>query len=210
MIVRALNVGAPVVREYQGRQVSTAFFKYPVAEPLHLGKLGFTGDSVVDDVHHGGPDKAALLYSAEHYPYWAQELGHDPGPAAMGENLTVEGLSEETVCIGDIYRIGGATVQISQPRVPCFKTNIRHGIADMQERVAACGFTGFYIRVLEEGPVQAGDAVTLVSRIAGAPTVARLNHVMHHDKQNVDAARALVDTEALAEVWRDYFRRRLG
>lgn len=210
MRVVALNVGVSTTHEYQGRTVTTGFFKYPVAEPLHLGKEGFPGDTQADRVHHGGPDKATLLYPREHYAYWEQELGRDPGPAALGENLTVEGLTEETVCIGDVYRIGGATVEVSQPRIPCFKTVIRHGVADMVERVNACGFSGFYVRVLEEGPVGPGDSITLLSRPDGAPTVAFGNRIFHHEKENLEGVRLLVETPALAKVWKDHLGKRLG
>lgn len=211
MIVRALNVGGPKTYDYQGREVTTAFFKYPVEGALFLTKTGFGGDAQVDMVHHGGPEKAALLYSFEHYAYWEKELGHDPSPAAMGETLTVEGLTEATVQIGDVYQIGEAVVQVSQPRVPCYKTVIRHGVPDMAERVMNCGYTGFYVRVLTEGPIKAGDAIVRISRMEGAPTVAELNHTVYHDKTNLAALERLANTAApLAEVWRNWLRRLLG
>lgn len=210
MIVTALYVGKGVAREYQGRQVETAFFKYPVTEPVFLSKLGCKGDEQSDQVHHGGPDKAALLYAREHYAYWEKELGRDPGPSALGENLTVDGFTEESVCIGDVYQIGEATVQVSQPRVPCYKTNIRHGVPDMVERVLACCYTGIYVRVLKEGHVQVGDTVTLISRPAGAMTIMAANRLFHHDKGNVEGLKRLMAAEGLAPVWCEYVRRRLG
>lgn len=209
--VRALNVGAVKSYGYEGKSVDTAFFKRPVAGPVLLTSLGFAGDQQADQVHHGGPEKAALLYSFAHYAYWEQELGKDPGPAALGENLTVEGLTEETACIGDVYRIGQtAVVQVCQPRIPCFKTNIRQGIPDMLARVSDTGFTGFYVRVLTEGPVAAGDELTLLSRPAGAPTIAEANHIMHRDRDNMAAAERLLAAEGLAEVWRTILLRRLA
>lgn len=211
MRVVALNVGPSTTHEYQGRTVTTGFFKYPAEGALHLGTEGFPGDMQADRVHHGGPEKATLLYSREHYAYWEREMGRDPGPAAMGENLTVEGLTEETVCIGDVYRIGGATVQVCQPRIPCFKTVIRHpDMPDMVDRVNATGYSGFYVRVLGEGPVAAGDPITLLERPDGAPTVAFANRIFHHDKENLEGARQLVENPALAKVWKDYLGKRLG
>ncbi|HWI53186.1 MAG TPA: MOSC domain-containing protein [Symbiobacteriaceae bacterium] len=210
MIVRSLNVGGPATYQYEGKEVTTAFFKFPVAGPLFLSKTGFPGDEQVDMVHHGGPEKAALLYSEEHSAYWARELGHDPGPAAMGETLTVSGIDEAGAHIGDVYTIGEATVQVCQPRVPCYKANIRHGIPDMVRRVQACGFTGFYVRVLTEGNIHVGDAITLVSRIEGNPTVAELNHLVYHDQSNRAALERCAEAEGLAEVWRNWLRKLLG
>jgi MOSC domain-containing protein YiiM len=210
MIVRSLNVGGTAIYEYEGKQVSTAFFKYPVEGALFLTKTGFAPDAQADLVHHGGPDKAALLYSAEHYPYWAAELGREPGPAVMGENLTVEGLTETEARIGDVYQIGEAVVQVCQPRVPCFKTVIRNGLPDMVKRVQNSGFTGFYVRVLTEGNIKAGDAVTLLSRVEGAPTVAELNHTVYHDHSDRTALERLVATEALAPVWKNWLTKLLG
>jgi MOSC domain-containing protein YiiM len=210
MIIRTLNLGTPATREYLGKPVETGFFKYPVEGPRRLHRLGLEGDGQADLVHHAGPDKAALVYAHEHYAYWEKELGHDPGPAVLGENFTVEGLSEANACIGDIYRVGGALVQVSQPRIPCYKTNIRAGIPDMLERVRACGYTGFYLRVLEEGPVAAGDRFELVRRPKGAPTVSHLNQIMHHEPENRAALEALRNVEGLAEVWRNWVQKLLG
>jgi MOSC domain-containing protein YiiM len=210
VIVRALHVGKAETHTYQGKPVETGFFKDPVEGARFLSKLGFEGDTQVDQVHHGGPDKAALLYALEHYTYWRHELGKNPGPAALGENLTVDGFTETTVCIGDVYRIGGAVVQVCQPRVPCFKTAIRHGVPDMVERITACGYTGIYGRVLTEGPVAAGDEVTLLERRAGAPTVAHLNDLLYRDTKNTAAMQAAIAVEQLADVWKQMLRRRLG
>ncbi|HWI66240.1 MAG TPA: MOSC domain-containing protein [Symbiobacteriaceae bacterium] len=208
MKVCVVNVGGPATYEYDGKQVTTAFFKHPVDGPLFLSKTGLPGDAQVDTVHHGGPDKAALLYATEHTPYWTELLGKDPGPAIMGETLTVSGLTEAGAKIGDVYQIGEAVVQVSQPRVPCYKANIRHGIADMDKKVMACGYTGVYVRVLTEGQVKAGDSITLVSRNEGAPTVAELNHLVYHDQGNkAEIARCLANAVGLAEVWQGWLRK---
>jgi MOSC domain-containing protein YiiM len=210
VIVKSLQVGRVAGREYQGTTVPTAFFKDPVTGPRFLSKLGITGDEQADMVHHGGPDKAALVYAVEHYPFWAEFLGREPGPAALGENLTVQGLTEETACIGDSYRIGGAVVQVSQPRIPCFKNNIRHGRTEMLDKVMESMLTGFYVRVFAEGEVQAGDSITLLSRPANAPTVMWANQMLYREQANQDGARRLLAAEGLAEVWCKLMRKRLG
>ncbi len=203
MIVRSLQVGLITTHEYEGRDVPTGFFKQPVIGPRLLGHLGFEGDQQADLKNHGGPDKAALVYAWEHYAYWSGLVGQDLGPAFMGENLTVEGLTEETVCIGDVYRLGEALVQVSQPRVPCYKVNIRSGRPDMLQLAMDALFTGYYLRVLEEGRVAAGDRFTLVRRPAGAPTVAWANQIRHRGKDNVAGLQRLLAAEGLAEAWRE-------
>lgn len=210
MIIRSLNVGRPVTCDYEGKPVETAFFKYPAERPVMLRSLGFEGDAQADLVHHGGPEKAVLLYAFEHYAYWERELGRHAGPAALGENLTVEGFTEEQVCIGDVYAMGGAVVQVCQPRVPCYKTAIRNGVPDMVERILACGYTGIYARVLQEGPVASGDRLHLVRRPTEALTVAQLNHLRYQDKENLAAMQSALQAEGLAQVWQQFLRKRLG
>jgi len=199
--VRSLQVGAVAPREYEGREVPTGFFKSPVDGSVWLSRLGFEGDQQADLKHHGGPDKAALVYAWEHYAFWEEILGKHPGQAFLGENLTVEGLTEETACIGDVYRVGEALVQVSQPRVPCYKVNIRSGRPDMLKRVVDSLRTGFYLRVLEEGNVTPRDTVTLVRRPEGAPTVAWANRIRHRERHNQEALRQLLAAEGLAEAW---------
>lgn len=210
MIVRSVNVGAPVTVEFEGKQVRTGFCKRPVECPLLLDFPGLPGDEQVLTSHHGGPEKAALLYPIERYPYWTEFLGRDPGPALLGETLTVEGLTEESACIGDVYRIGGALVQVCQPRVPCNTINVVHRRADMRQRVLDTGYTGFYVRVLEPGLVAAGDAIRLVRRPESALTVAFLNRTAHHEPENREAVAAIRAAEGLAEVWQGWMEKLLS
>lgn len=150
----------------------TAFFKEPCSGPVEVRRLGLAGDGQADRQVHGGEDKAALVYSADHFAAWRQE----PGMASLtyggfGENLTVEGEDEGSVCIGDVYRVGGAVVQVSQPRAPCWKLARRWGLDSLPRRVLETGRSGWYVRVLEEGPVQAGDVVERIERRATGLTV---------------------------------------
>lgn len=209
MWVRSVQVGPVHGLDYEGKPVTTGFFKHPVSDPVFLGRLGPEGDQQADLVHHGGLDKAVLGYAHAHYRYWEQLLGQDPGPAVMGENLTLEGLTEENAHIGDVYHIGSAVLQVSQPRVPCFKVNLRIGRSDALERVRETLCTGFYFRVLQEGFVAAGDAITLVSRPPNAISVARANWIHHRQPENWAAARQLLAAPELAESWREHLRQRL-
>lgn len=210
MIIRSLQIGQGAPREYQGKPVATAVFKRPVDGPLHLGELGFAGDDQVDKVHHGGPHKAVLVYAAAHYPHWEALLGRAPGLAAFGENLTVDGATEAEVCIGDTYQLGGAIVQVSQPRVPCFKMNLRQGHDGILPEIVRTGYSGWYLRVLEEGPVQKGDRFTLLRRPEGAPSIAFANQIRHHDRTNQDGLRRLLQAEGLAPVWIEWLQQRLA
>lgn len=209
MIVRSVNVGKPVVIAHDGKETSTAIHKQAAAGRVYLGTLNFVGDQQADLVHHGGPEKAVCVYSHDRYGHWEQELGKPLGVASFGENLTVEGLTEETAHIGDVYQVGEATVQVCQPRIPCFKLGLRLGVPDMPARVIAAGYTGFYLRVLKEGHVAAGDRLTLVSRPANAPTIALANRIFHHEKDDLDGARTLLAAEGLAAVWRKKLEKRL-
>ncbi len=152
----------------------SAFFKSPVSGAVWLGTTNLAGDAQADRRVHGGPDQAVLVYSADHYPTWREELRMDElSHGAFGENFTVSGQTEETVCIGDVYTVGEARVQVSKPRGPCWKIARRWRMKDLPARVAAHGWTGWYLRVLREGFVEAGMPVTLLERPDSALTVAR-------------------------------------
>ena len=168
----SVRVGTPRLR---GRDVGlkrqldrrwlTAFGKRPVEGPVRLHRLNLEGDRVADKVGHGGPDQAVLGYSADHYPAWREELGlPEMGPGGFGENFTISGQDERTVAIGDVYRVGTALVQVSQPRGPCYKISYFWRRPDLLGRCEASGRHGWYLRVLEEGVVEAGLPVELVER----------------------------------------------
>ena len=136
------------------RAWTTGIFKTPVDGPVHLSSLGFTGDGQADLTVHGGPDKAVCVYSADHYPGWRHALGLDPFTfGAFGENLTIDGLDEQQVCIGDVWSVGDALVQVSQPRQPCWKLAMKWRRRTLTDEVVVSGRTGWYFRVQHEGLV---------------------------------------------------------
>jgi MOSC domain-containing protein YiiM len=167
----SVNVGLPRTVEFHGHTVRTGIFKEPVAFRVHVGKLGLDGDGQADLTVHGGPDKAVYAYDLSGYAHWRRALARDLPLGQFGENLTVEGLPETEVRIGDAYRIGTALFQVSQPRSPCFKLAMKMEMPDFPRRFLAAGRTGFYFSVLEEGEVGAGDTITRVSREPGEITV---------------------------------------
>ncbi|HEX9935628.1 MAG TPA: MOSC domain-containing protein [Longimicrobium sp.] len=180
------------------RAWTTAFFKEPVSGPVFLGRTNLDGDRQADPQHHGGPDKAAMAYAAAHYPLWNAELGRELPHGGFGENFTVEGQDESSVCIGDVYAIGEARVQISQPRVPCWKIARRWGIRELSARVQRTRRTGWYLRVLLEGHVAAGDEVVLLDRPHPGWTVLRASDVLYARPHDVEQVRALAGVAALA------------
>lgn len=206
----SLQVGKPSSQHTSGaddRQPAdwiTGFFKNPTDAPVWLGEANLEGDGQADLRVHGGPDKAVNVYPSEHLAYWQQQLGASEAPAgAFGENFTTSGLIETAVCIGDVYRIGTALVQVSQPRQPCWKLARRWGCPDLPARVRATGRTGWYLRTLEPGQVRRGDVIGLVERPFPRWSVAEANRVMHDSHSPAAECRELAGCPALAANWRE-------
>lgn len=207
MIVKFLNIGLPKKESFPGgREITTGMCKQPVNGPLFLSRTGFEGDGVGDRKHHGGSDKAVCVYSLDHYPYWAGVLGIDMPGAAFGENFSVTGMLEAEVAIGDVFRVGGATVQVSQPRQPCGTLAARYGREDLVKLVVDAGRTGFYFRTLAEGLVRAGDPVTPVERDPRGVTVAYANRIFHQDRKNREGIERVLAVSALSASWQESFR----
>ncbi len=208
--VLSIHVGGPRELGTDGaadpmeRRWTSGIFKDPVHGPVWLGRTNLRGDAQADLQHHGGPDKAVCVYPAVHYPFWHIELGGAELPfGAFGENFTVAGLTEPDVCIGDQFEVGGARVQLSQPRQPCWKLARRWRVKELAARVQETGYTGWYFRVLREGWVEAGTPLVLVERAHPEWTVERGNQVMHHARHDRAAARALAACPMLSASWQE-------
>jgi MOSC domain-containing protein YiiM len=219
MHVISVNAGLPREVEWQGKTVRTAIFKEPVQGRVALRRLNFDGDRQADLTVHGGPDKAVYVYPAEHYAFWREKLPDMELPWGMfGENLTVSGLSESEVRIGDRLRAGTAELVVTQPRVPCCKLGLRFGRADMTRRFYRAARTGFYVAVVREGEVAAGDGVEILEREPHGVTVADIYHAYRaeHDQRGatshelLEAMRRAAALEALPELWRMYFAERIA
>ena len=210
MTLISINVGLPREITHRGQAITTGIFKAPVAGPVRLGRLNLEGDGQADLRVHGGADKAVYVYPFEHYAFWAGELGrHDFSHGQFGENFTTTGLLEDGVCIGDVFEIGEARVQATQPRTPCFKLGIRMGEQGFPARFATANRTGFYLRVLEEGIVKAGDAIDLVERAAGSMSVREVFHLRHVGGTRAEYERA-ARLSGLASSWHGAFEKRLA
>jgi MOSC domain-containing protein YiiM len=213
-LIASIQVGRPRelgdehAREPFDQPWTTSFFKTPVSGPVHVSFTNVEGDEQADLEVHGGPDKAICVYSGDHFPYWAERLGHAIPPGAFGENFTVADLIESGICIGDVWEAGGVQVQVSQPRQPCWKLARRWRIKDLTAQVQATGRTGWYFRVLREGQLQSGDVLTLMERPAPEWTIERANDVMYRRRRGRGAEEALAAVPALSESWRDYLLHR--
>jgi MOSC domain-containing protein YiiM len=202
------TVGEPHSPDPMTRSFTSAIWKAPVTGQVKVGRLGLEGDRVANTRVHGGPEQALLMYAASHYPLWEAELGRDGlTHGAFGENLTVSTLTEESVCIGDVLDIGEVRLQVSQPRQPCATLARRHQVRDMITLVQGNGRSGWYLRVLREGELAAGDPIVVVNRPHLEWTVRRAARVALDRKVHSEEARALAACEALSPGWRDWLLR---
>ncbi len=210
MTILSVNVSLPKVVEYQGRRVETGIFKELVAGRLMMRELNLDGDRQADLRVHGGRDKAVYVYSSDYYEYWKQQLRRDDlCYGQFGENLTVEGLTDEVVRSGDVFRVGDATVQVTQPRLPCYKLAIKMEDPAFPKLFLASRRTGFYLRVLAEGEIGAGDEFELVERESEPFTVHEVVEVSFFDRGNLDRVEAALRVKALPPGWREEFEERL-
>ena len=210
MTLISVNVGLPREIIHGGQTITTGIFKLPVAGPVWLGRLNLTGDGQADLRVHGGADKAVYVYPFEHYAFWTGELGrHDFSHGQFGENFTTRGLLEDEVRIGDVFQIGVARVQVTQPRSPCFKLGIRMNDENFPARFAAANRTGFYLRVLEQGMVKAGDAIDRVERATSSMSVREVFHLRHVGGTHAEYERA-ARLSGLSVSWRAAFEKRLA
>lgn len=212
MKLLSVNVSVPKEVPYRGKTVTTAIFKEPVDGRVMVRRLNIDGDDQADRRVHGvGFEMAIYVYPVEHYAFWEKELDRKSFPhGQFGENFTIEGLSEDTVHVGDIFRVGGSLLQATQPRVPCYKLAMRMGQGvDFPARFQESGRMGFYCRVLEEGEVRAGDAIDLVERDEGSVTIAEFIRVYLHESHEPASLKRVLASRDLGDGWRVYLEKML-
>ena len=209
MQVVSTNIGSPVKFSWKEREVATGLFKYPVSFPIFLEKEDVLDDHVIDRRYHGGIDKACYLYSSNHYKYWNSLYPKMEMQFGMfGENLTVEDLNENKINIGDIYKIGNAVVQVTQPRQPCFKLEFRFGNSPIIDQFIESGFPGVYIRVLQPGEVKTGDKIELVEH-KGSMSVGKVFESLYADRPQKESIIKIINNPHLAESCRRDLLKRL-
>lgn len=211
MRLLSVNTALPQDLVWHGKPVRTSIFKQPVTGPVPVLAEHLEGDGQADLQHHGGPDKAVYAYPSEHYPYWEAYVPADKlVPGAFGENLTTAGLLESDVRLGDCFQIGSAVLMAVQPRVPCFKLNVRLDDARMVRRFQAARRSGIYFRVVEPGTLQAGDALTLVQRSAHEVTIQQVVDNFYLPDKDLPTIRALLQVPFLRPSLRAKFSRILN
>ena len=211
MRIVSINLSMPREIVHDDKPVSTGIFKQPVEGRVTLKRLNLEGDGQADLWGHGGSFRAVYVYPREHYDYWSAELGRDDlAPGQFGENFTVEGMLEDEVQVGDVFRIGSALVEVSQPRIPCFKLAIKMGIDNFQAPFLKSGRIGFYLRVLEEGEVGAGDTFELVGRDPNGMSVRAMSDLLFFKLDDLEATRQALDIRALSHGWKGSFEDRLN
>ncbi len=207
----SVNVSLPKEVRYKRDVVATGIFKEPVQGHVVLRKLNLDGDGQADLENHGGPYRAVYVYSIENYAHWKRELHrNDFTFGQFGENFTVEGMLEDEIHIGDIFRVGGATVQVTQPRPPCFKLGLKMGMPQFPKKFLASGRVGFYLRVCEEGEVGAGDVIERIKVDPEHMTVREINQLLFFDTNNIELVKKAVRIEALSPGWRQAFEERMA
>jgi len=208
--IQSINIALPRNVPVSGnKKIFSGINKKPVEGRIFLDRSGFQGDGVADHRFHGGEDKAVCVYCVDHFPFWEKELKRKLHYGAFGENLSVTGLTESRVHIGDTFKIGEAQVQCTQPRQPCHKLNKVFDFQEMACRVQTTGFSGHYMRVLQPGWVEAGEEIVSLQADPKEISVERANELMHKNKKDRDGIREILSVEALSESWRETFQKRL-
>jgi MOSC domain-containing protein YiiM len=203
MKIISTNIGEPQTIIWRGQEVITGMYKYPVDKPIYLGKEDVDGDNVIDRRYHGGIDKACYLYSQDHYLYWKNLYSNlDWQWGMFGENLTVSGLDELKIKIGDIFKLGETVVRATQPRQPCFKLGVRFGSQEMVKQYIDFGNAGVYLCVLESGNVKNGDKMELVESNPESFTLREIFQMIYFKDINPEIVQKAIADPNLAESCR--------
>ncbi|MFJ8632452.1 MOSC domain-containing protein [Streptomyces sp. NPDC093568] len=209
--VLAVNVGKPANVPWQGRVVYTGVWKRPVRGPVMARRLNLDGDGQGDTQGHGGEQRAVLVYQIESYRYWQRHFRRDDFTfGQFGENLTVDGLPDDEVCVGDRYRIGEAEFEVTQPRVTCYRVGLRMGEPELPALLVSHHRPGFYMRVIQEGHIQAGDTITKTRTGPGALSVADIDALLYLPGRDPDMLRRALNIPALSPGWQGSFRELLA
>ncbi|WP_296314434.1 MOSC domain-containing protein [Winogradskyella sp. UBA3174] len=206
MQVISTNIAQPTSFIWEGNEVITGIYKKPTDVTIHLGKEEVRGDEVSDRKVHGGEFKACYLFSANQYPFWRNLYPNlDWTYGMLGENLTVENLEEKELFVGDIYKLGSALVQITQPREPCFKFAYKFGSETVLQQFIDHGYSGMYVKVIEEGDVKKGDTLKLVEKANESISIFQLFELLYAENKNKEHINLMLKTDALPKD----FKRRL-
>jgi MOSC domain-containing protein YiiM len=202
-LIESVNVGAVRTVEWRGQRVTTGIWKAPLSGRVRVQGVNIHGDNQADRTVHGGSDKAVYAYASEDYDWWSYELGYALEPGTFGENLTVRGMPVSDGLVGECWRIGSVVLEVSQPRLPCYKLGMRMNDARFPRRFAAAGRPGAYLRIVEPGELASGDPIEVVHRPGHNLTVGDVAHIYLRDHHQVDR---LLQVPELPEEWRHWAR----
>lgn len=207
MKIISTNIAKPTTFIWNNEEVTTGIYKKPIHEPIYLGKEGVRNDEVSDRTVHGGEFKACYLFSEIHYQYWKYLYPKlDWNWGMFGENLTISNLDETQIYVGEIYKLGNAIVQITQPREPCFKFAYKFGTTDVLKQFIDHGFSGTYVRVIEPGFVKTGDTFKLIKPAENSLTTAQLFHLLFAKQKDQKLLNLAINNESLPSKKRDKLR----
>lgn len=208
-IISSLFLGKTQTVPFGKKQVETAIFKSITKSRHYLSKTGLIGDEQADKVYHGGSEKALCVYLEKSYHYWNNIHHHPLEHGSFGENITLTSLTEEDVYIGDIFQLGEAVVQVSQPRQPCFKLGIRNDWKELTLLSRESGFTGFYLRVLQEGFIQEGMELIKIGQSANPISIKKANHALFNNSTKVEM-NDVCRTAELSHEWKVDLEKKLA
>ncbi|NDI35560.1 MOSC domain-containing protein [Chengkuizengella sediminis] len=205
--VKSINIGKSKQIE---EGLNSAINKFPITEKVYVSSTIIIGDEQADLKHHGGEDQVLCVYSYDHYEHWEQELNHKVDIPSFGENLTVKNISEDDVCIGDIFELGETRLQVSLPRQPCRVLAKKFNNDQFAKKVSDSGYTGFYFRVLKEGYIEPGQTLSLIQRHPKQVSISDVNKLHYSDQKNVDLLKRVVEVVELKASLREKFKKRLN
>lgn len=209
MKIVSINVGRPREIFHQGRMIRTGIFKTPVRNRVRVNALNIEGDEQADLSVHGGASKAIYAYPAEHYEFWRRELpGVELPWGSFGENMSIEGILEKEIHIGDRLCAGTVELIVTEPRIPCYKLSVKFGREDMVKRFLRSRRTGFYLSVAREGEIEAGDSLHFLTLDQHAVSVADITRLYAFERKDIAGMRRAAAVPALPESWRTYFAER--
>lgn len=208
MKVISTNISEPRTVLWRGKEIQTGIFKKPIDQPIYLGKEDVANDTVIDRVHHGGEFKACYLFGSDYYGYWKERYPSlDWGWGMFGENLTVEGLNENELYIGNVYKIGSAVVQVTEPRQPCHKLGIKFGDHKIIKEFIDYGHSGTYVRILTEGAVSTGDKLQLLEENKNPITVQEYNLVVNRKTKDTALIKKAIENDSIRFAKRERLKK---
>ena len=209
MEVISVNIGQAKIIKWRGKDIKTGIYKFPVDKAIFLGNEDVKNDHVIDRRYHGGLDKACYLFSKDHYTFWKERYPNlDWNWGMFGENLTISGLNESKLMIGDIFIVGETTVQIAQPRQPCFKLGVRFGTQKMIKQFVESGQSGAYVRVLKSGVVLKDDQLILLESAKNSMSVKDIFELLYGDQSYIEKAKLALEIDGLAQACKNDLMKR--